>query len=235
MTVTLLVGPADLDARELVVEGDAYQHLFRAARAATGDLLRVVDGRGRAREGTVAAVERRRATVTLGAEAPPCEPRLELELLVAAPRPSRASWLVEKGTELGVRAFRFLDCERSARSLDSADLERLRRVARAAVEQCGRAWLPEVTGLHGITEVLAVHGGGRALVLDPGARTPLAAVTGADLPSSIVVGPEGGFTPGELDLCVSAGTASARLVPAVLRVETAALAAASCLILSVER
>ena len=118
LTVTLLVEPAELDGSELVVEGDAYQHLFRAARAATGDALRVVDGRGRAREGKVAGVERRRATVTLGAEAPPCEPRLELELLVAAPRPSRASWLVEKGTELGVRAFRFLDCERSARSLD---------------------------------------------------------------------------------------------------------------------
>src|SRR6185503_18322696 len=85
----------------------------------------------------------------------------------AAPRPSRASWLVEKGTELGVRAFRFLDCERSARPLDSAALDRLGRVARAAVEQCGRSWLPEVTGGHRLETVLARHPHAAVFLLDP--------------------------------------------------------------------
>ena len=166
MSVNLLVEPAELDGSELVVDGEAYHHLFHAARVAAGAAVRVVDGRGRARDGEVATVERRRAVVVLGAAAPSREPRLRLELLTAAPRPSRASWLVEKGTELGVRAFRFLDCERSARPLDSAALDRLRRVARAAVEQCGRSWLPELTASHRLDEAL---GGDFAatIVLDP--------------------------------------------------------------------
>ena len=238
MTVTLLVEPAAIDSSELSVEGDAYHHLFRAARAATGDAVRVVDGRGRAREGTVAVVERRRAVVTLGAEAPSREPRLRLELLVAVPRPSRASWLVEKGTELGVRAFRFLDCERSVRSLEAGDLERLHRVARSAVEQCGRSWLPEVTGAQKLEESLASGGGGSLVVLDPDAPGALAALdieAGRERTWSLVIGPEGGFTEGELDLCARAGARAVRLLPPVLRVETAALAAAAGLLLSAER
>jgi len=109
VSATLLVTPAELDSAELEISGEAYHHLFHAARAAVGDAVRMVDGRGRARCGEIVRVERRCAAVRLGAAAPSLEPVLWLELLVAAPRPSRASWLVEKGTELGVRAFRFLD------------------------------------------------------------------------------------------------------------------------------
>lgn len=238
VTINLLVDPRALDGDEMIVEGDAYHHLFRAARAATGDAVRLVDGRGRAREGKVVRVERRSAVIGLGAEASSQEPRLAVELLVAAPRPSRASWLVEKGTELGVRAFRFLDCERSARSLDGSDLDRLGRVARAAVEQCGRAWLPEVTGARSLADLLAARDGGPVVVLDPGAPAPLGVIDADGLAgrsASIVVGPEGGLTDREVDLCLRAGARTARLTPAVLRVETAALAAAACLILAAER
>jgi len=238
VTVTLLVEPAAIDGTELTVEGDAYHHLFRAARTATGDGVRVVDGRGRAREGEVVVVERRRAVVSLGREAPSREPRLRLELLVAAPRPSRASWLVEKGTELGVCAFRFLDCERSVRSLEGGDLERLQRVARSAVEQCGRSWLPEVTGAQKLGDSLESGAGGPVVVLDPDAPGVFAALdmkTGGDRTWSVVIGPEGGFTDNELALCARAGATAARLLPAVLRVETAALAAAACMLVSAER
>lgn len=227
MSVTLLVEPADLDGSELVVDGEAYHHLFHAARVAAGAAVRVVDGRGRARHGEVATVERRRAVVVLGTAAPSREPRLRLELLTAAPRPSRASWLVEKGTELGVRAFRFLDCERSARPLDSAALDRLRRVARAAVEQCGRSWLPELTASHRLDEAL---GGDFAatIVLDPDAPVGAGEVErGAIASLALVVGPEGGFTPAELDCVRRSGARALRLVPSLLRVETAALAAAA--------
>ena len=197
MSANLLVTPFDLDSSELVVDGEAYHHLFRAARHATGDAVRVVDGRGRARNGVVAAIDRRRAVVTLGAAAPSREPRLRLELLVAAPRPSRASWLVEKGTELGVRAFRFLDCERSARPLDSAALDRLRRVARAAVEQCGRAWLPELTASHRLEEALGGGDFDAAIVLDPEAGSGPGEPRRDGIASlALVVGPEGGFSAG---------------------------------------
>jgi 16S rRNA (uracil1498-N3)-methyltransferase len=234
----LLVTPAELDRAEIEVTGDAYHHAFHAARGALGDLVRVVDGRGRARNGAVVGVDRRRAVVRLGDRAPPLEPRLRVELLVATPRPSRASWLVEKATELGVGSFCFLECARGERPLDGAAIERLRRVASAAVVQCGRSWLPEVSGPEPLAEALEASSpaGGALLLLDPAAPGSLAAVSlDCDQPLRIVVGPEGGLTPAEVELGTRGGARPVRLVPAVLRVETAAIAAATWALLQCER
>ena len=63
--ITLLVDAAALALPEVKVEGDSYRHLFRARRVETGETLRVVDGRGRARWGKVARVDRTSAAVTL--------------------------------------------------------------------------------------------------------------------------------------------------------------------------
>jgi 16S rRNA (uracil1498-N3)-methyltransferase len=235
VTVTVLVEPAALAEADLVIEGDAYHHLFRAARLASGDPVRAVDGRGRARHGVVTGVERRRAVVRLGADAPSREPRLELELLVAAPRPSRASWLVEKGTELGVRAFRFLDCERAERPLDGAALDRLRRVASAAVQQCGRSWVPELSASHRLEEALQRADGAAVLVLDPTAEAgPCQVEPILGVPTLVVVGPEGGLTADELGVAIRLGARAIHLLPSILRVETAALAAAAWLLLRAE-
>lgn len=235
MSATVLVTPAALEGVELLVEGDAYHHLFRAARSASGDAVRVVDGQGRARQGVVTRVDRRTAWVRLGAEASAHEPRLRLELLVAAPRPSRLSWLVEKGTELGVRAFRFLDCERSERPVDGAALDRLRRVAAAAVEQCGRSFLPELSASHRLEAELARRPGTAAFLLDPGAQAgPIRIEPPFDVPAVLLVGPEGGFTAGELAAAARFGARATRLGPATLRVETAALAGVAWLLLQAE-
>ena len=230
--ITVVVEPASLDAPELRLEGETFHHLFRAARATRGDAVRAVDGRGRARTGVVTVVERRAAVVVLGADAPSLEPWVRLELLVAPPRPSRASWLVEKGTELGVHAFRFLACGRGQRSVDAGGLERLRRVARAAVEQCGRAWIPELTAGHPFEQTLERYPGAVTCVLDPSAREgPRLLSAGPARDVVVAVGPEGGFTPAELQAAYRLGAAPMRLVPCMLRVETAALAAASWVLL----
>src|SRR5215510_9030142 len=106
--ITLLVDASSFDAPEARIEGDSYRHLFRARRVEAGTELRIVDGRGRARWGRVARVDRTSATVALGEAAPDREPAFRLELLVPTCRPERASWLVEKATEVGVFAVRFL-------------------------------------------------------------------------------------------------------------------------------
>ena len=235
MTVTILATPEAIAERELVVEGEAHHHLFRAARVALGEAVRVVDGHGRARDGTVIAVDRRRAVVALAGEAASREPRVHLELLVAAPRPSRASWLIEKGTELGVRAFRLLACERARWAPDREALERLRRVARSAVEQCGRAWLPVVSAPRDLADSLAGRSGDELVVLDPfAAAGPVALPAGGAGRVLVVVGPEGGLTPAELEIALRLGASPMRLVPSVLRVETAALAAAAWMLLQGE-
>lgn len=226
--ITHVVAAAELDAGETLLEGDAYRHLFRARRLEKGATLRLVDGAGRARWAEVVRLDSRRALLEVGAPAPENEPSRRLELLVASLRKERASWLVEKATELGVMAVRFLASERAPRTYGGGTLERLGRVARAAVEQCHRSRLPEVTGVHGWDELPALlEGLDRRLALDPeGSAWPFRPAEGSD-GVAVLVGPEGGWSAAEKETLVRLRTEPTSLGPRVLRIETAALAAAA--------
>ncbi len=230
--ITLLTDPAGFDLPETRVEGEAYQHLFRARRVAVGEEMRVVDGRGRARWGTVERVDRTSATVTLGEPAPDHEPALRLELIVPTCRPERASWLVEKGTEVGVFAFRFANMARAPRELGTITFDRLRRVAAAAVEQCHRSRLPEITGPHAWSEVVGLAGPESRWFLDTEAPHPEGWGTTGGPSGALLIGPEGGLDPAERRQLLTAGWRPVSLGERTLRLETAAVVGAAFLLLS---
>ena len=219
---------ADLDSGDVTVEGEAYRHLFRARRVPAGASVRVVDGKGNARWGTVARVDRSSARIALLKPAPTHEPSFRLELLVPTFRPERVSWLVEKGTEVGVTAIRFVNSDRAPRTFGEGTLDRLHRVAVAAVEQCHRSLVPEITGPHEWTEVgrLASSVEGRWFLDPQGAGWGPLPESGA-----LLVGPEGGLSPEERDEMLAAGWKPVGLGPRILRIETAAVAGASMLLL----
>jgi 16S rRNA (uracil1498-N3)-methyltransferase len=231
--ITLLADPASFDQPDLRVEGEPYRHLFRARRVETGTRLRVVDGRGRARWGEVARVDRSSALVTLGEPAPTHEPVFHLELLVPTCRPERASWLVEKAAETGVCAVRFLSMARAPRDFGPGTLDRLRRVAAAAVEQCHRALSPEISGPHDWGEVasLTASCGEHRWFLDPGSGGSGwgRAASGA---GALIVGPEGGLDPGERRELLEEGWRPVGLGERILRLETAAVVGAALILLA---
>lgn len=236
--ITLLVDPDRFADSELTVEGDAYHHLFRVRRTAVGERIRLVDGRGRARWGEVARVDRKAAVLSLlvegeAGEAPAHEPDFALHLLVPTLRPERAAWLVEKATEVGVFAFHFYQSERAPRSFGAGAVERLARIAAGAVEQSHRSRLPEITGPHPWGEVDALTANFRAQrwILDPaaGERGLPRGCAGA---SALLVGPEGGLTDGERAALAASGWAAATLGERILRIETAAVVGAAALLLS---
>jgi 16S rRNA (uracil1498-N3)-methyltransferase len=238
--ITLLIDPAGFDLPSTRVEGEAYQHLFRARRVAVGEEMRVVDGQGRARWGTVERVDRTSATVALGEPAPDREPALRLELIVPTCRPERASWLVEKGTEVGVFAFRIANMARAPRELGAITFDRLRRVAAAAVEQCHRSRLPEITGPHAWSEVVGLAGPEARWFLDTEATGDPSFAVGAALrgrpgvgggSGALLIGPEGGLDPAERRQLLTAGWRPVGLGERTLRLETAAVVGAAFLLL----
>ncbi|GMU66153.1 MAG: ribosomal RNA small subunit methyltransferase E [Acidobacteriota bacterium] len=232
---TIVVAPIEFDGTEVELHGDAYHHLIRVKRLESGESVRIVDGAGRARRGVVARVDRGRAVIAFGAAAPSREPELRIELLVAPPKPDRAAWLVEKATEVGAVAVRFVVTDRAARGdrgFGVAQLARLRRIAIAAVEQCGRAVVPEISGTHALAEIVAerrLHGtpvvaldaGGARQVPRPASRR---STVHADL--SLLIGPEGGWSDAERERFEREGVERWSLGERVLRVETAAVLAA---------
>jgi 16S rRNA (uracil1498-N3)-methyltransferase len=238
---TLLVpgGPEGIAGGELRVEGEAYKHLFRARRLAVGDRLRVVDGRGGARWAEVARIDRSVAALALGEPAPGNDPVRRLDLLVPTFRPERASWMVEKVTELGVRAIRFLHTERAPRHFGEGTLDRLRRVAAAALEQCHGASLPEISGPHEWRDLRALTAGAEARwVLDPEAGDGASdrsvgsdGSVGSPAPAALLIGPEGGWSSEEQAGLRTTGWRALGLGPRILRVETAAVVGAAAVLL----
>lgn len=230
--ITLLVDAGAFALPELKVEGDSYRHLFRARRVETGETLRVVDGRGLARWGKVARVDRTSAAVSLGEPAPSHEPAFRLELLVPTCRLERASWLVEKATELGVFGVRFLNTVRAPRDLGEGSLGRLQRIAVAALEQCHGSRLPEITGPHSWRALagLTTTAGPRRWFLDTEAEGAGWGEIGGET-GALLVGPEGGWDTGERRDLLAASWRPVYLGERVLRLETAALAGAALLLL----
>lgn len=221
--------PEGIADGELRVEGEAYKHLFRARRLAVGDRLRVVDGHGGARWAEVSRIDRSSATLALGEPAPANEPLIRLDLLVPTFRPERASWMIEKVTELGVRAIRFLHTERAPRHFGTGTLDRLGRVAAAALEQCHGARLPEISGPHEWRELPGLTTGAEARwTLDPEAEEGWGQVPAS---GALLIGPEGGWSPREQDELRASGWRPVGLGPRVLRVETAAVVGSAAVLL----
>jgi 16S rRNA (uracil1498-N3)-methyltransferase len=229
MTTSLLLSPEELDRDELEIGGDRYRHLFRARRQRVGDRIRVVDGQGRARWARVARVDRKVACLELVEDAPGNEPEIWLELFVVPPKPQRLTWLVEKSTEVGVSAIRLIHSTRGPRSYGAGTLDRLRRVASAAVVQSHRSLVPEISGVHDWQELAALTSKAEfSWTLDPSAeRSPETQVAG---PASLLVGPEGGWDEQERKDMEAIGCLALALGPRILRTETAAVVGSALLL-----
>ncbi len=200
---------------------DAQSHRLRSVlRLRPGDGLAVFDGRGGEWEATVAAVAAEGVRLAIGQplEALP-EPPVAVTLLCAFPRGQRGDWIVEKATELGVAAITPLASDRAVMQPGEGRVERWRRIASEAAEQCGRASLPAFGE--------EPPAGALRLIADPGAaRTvaeALAGVSAAPIAVAIYIGPEGGWTPEERERLIGEGALAVSLGPRRLRVETAAI------------
>jgi 16S rRNA (uracil1498-N3)-methyltransferase len=220
MARTLLV-PPPLCAGDLILGDDEAHHGRTVLRLAAGDPVRLADGAGRQAEARVVKVGKH--DLHLAVEAPQeiaDGPGAFLTIAVAPPKGDRLGDLVRQVTELGVGGISFLATERGERM--PANPERLVRIAGEALKQCRRAHLPVI---HPPTSIPAlVDSGADLIVLD---RSGDPAAPGQPRPLTLVIGPEGGFTPAELTALRESGASLVRLAHPVLRIETAALAAAA--------
>ncbi len=222
----LYLDPAAFALDALTLDTPTAHRVRDVWRLRTGATLAVFDGAGHERAATVAAAARDVVALRLGAPLPALpEPPVPLTLACAFPRGGRGDWLVEKATELGVAQLLPLAADRSVLQPGPGRYDRWRRIAVEAAEQCGRAVVPALGG--------APPPGALVVVADPRAtRSAREALAAFPLPAAIAlfVGPEGGWTAGELQRFEATGALAVTLGPRVLRVETAALVAAAQLL-----
>ena len=221
--------PEGVGMGSLELRGARARHLGGSRRLRRGDELLAFAGDGREYRARVEEASRERVAATiveLVREEPP--PARTVEVWCATVRATRMEWAIEKCTEAGVDVFRPITTERSVRGqeLSEGRRERWERIAVEAAEQCGRLYLPVVAPVTPFER--ALEGWEGTLVLANREGAAWAEVAGG-LPEegrlAVAVGPEGGFSEGEVERAVTAGAVVASFGANTLRTETAAVVA----------
>jgi 16S rRNA (uracil1498-N3)-methyltransferase len=170
---------------------------------------------------------------------PPPQPRLAV--LQAIPKGDRGELAVELLTEAGADVIVPWAAQRSVAIWrgERAGRSRARWISAAqeAAKQSRRSWFPEVTEQADLAAaVRRISAAALAIVLDPDAAQPLtAAAVPAEGEIVLVVGPEGGISPGENDAFAAAGAVTAKLGPTVMRASSAGAVAVGVLLSRTER
>lgn len=202
------------------------RHSAGARRLSVGDAIVLFDGSGHEATGHIATVSRKGVEVTIGDIALRPRQTPALTLAIALPKGPRQDFLIEKCTELGVRALQPIVTERSIAEATPHRLQKWQRTAIEAAKQSGQCWLPEFHEPKSLAELVKdFNRFDRVLLMKPGGdRLELSSPINSLL---AIVGPEGGWTDDEVALLVSSGAKAVSLGPNILRIETAAIALAA--------
>ncbi len=209
-----------------------FNHAVRVLRLGLSAPLILFDGQGQAFAATLTEVGKRSALAhVLDALPSETESPLRITLAQGISRGEKMDYTLQKAVELGVTAIQPLFTERSGVQLNGERLARKvqhwQGIVIGACEQCGRHRLPElrepVALMGGLTPLTAKPGLG--LLLDPQAEQGLRGLPPPSGSITLLIGSEGGLSPGELARARSVGFIGVRLGPRILRTETAGVAA----------
>jgi len=214
-------------SRALLV-GPHAEHLSRVLRARIGQEFDISTG-NEVRRGVIASISSDRVEFELG-ETVPTSTALQVTLALSIFKFDRMEWAIEKCTELGAARIVPVIAHRSEAHLAAASLkraERWRRIAHEAAEQSRQVSPPEISAPMKLNDVIALPASTRIVLSEAEEQITLKEALQSHTSGEIILalGPEGGWTGAELEMFRNAGWASASLGNAILRAETAAIAA----------
>ncbi len=227
--------PLALNA-EIQLSENAAAHATRALRLNVGDSATVFNGDGFDYECTLTSVKKNTVSATItGAKQISNESPLSITLLQGISSGDRMDFTIQKAVELGVRQIQPISTQRSVVKLsyDRAEkrTEHWQNVAISACEQSGRAFVPKVLPPLSLDSWLSQNSGTEStrILLNPVGAKRLAEIPKPAGAIELLIGAEGGLSPGEIDLACAHNFQSIVLGPRILRTETAALTAISAM------
>lgn len=219
--------------QEIGLDEDNSRHVIQVLRMRPGEALRLTDGKGALLDGVILDDHKKKCRVSIKAAITE-PPRTNRVTIAISPikHTARFEWFLEKATEIGVSTIIPLLCERTERQ--SIRTDRLRNILVSAMLQSQQAWLPVLTEPTPFSQLLTQTPTGQAYIAHlleaPRATASLAAISTAETTNPLIlIGPEGDFTPKEVDMALAAKLIPVSLGQNRLRTETAGLVAATLL------
>lgn len=212
------------------------KHAMKVLRLEPGDAICAMDGAGKRWRGEIGEAEGSRVSVNLLEPLPGNEAPVRVTVYDGLPKADKLDFVAQKLTELGAATLVPVRMARCVVRLDGRDgerrRERLEKIAREAAKQCGRgAPLRVEAPVDWRAALRAMEGHDLLLVPWEEARGRRTSDVFAAKPDArdigVVIGPEGGITPEEVEAMAAVGGQTVTLGPRILRTETAAVVAAA--------
>lgn len=218
----------------ILLSDTAVQHVGLVLRLAIGAPLILFRGDNQEYQAVICAIQKKQIQVQIIAKQ--CvnrESPLHIHLGQSIAKGDKMEWIIQKAIELGVSSVTPLITERCVVRLDDKRLEKKQQqwqaIAISACEQSGRTMIPLIYPACSLTHFLQNCPSAYRWILSPEALSSWPQLKQESAEIALLIGPEGGFSPQELDLARHYQAQSIRLGPRILRTETAAITAVSIL------
>ncbi len=227
------VEPSMVLGNQIALTEDAYRHAL-AQRLSPGEAFRAVLGETEY-SAVAEAVLPGKLVASITGRMRVSPPAIRIHLYPALLKHQSLDLVVEKATELGMTSLTPIVTNRTiprlSREKALARRGRWARVAKAAAQQSGRGWLPEIHEISTLEEVLDRGVAGVPLLAHEheGLTVHIGSATKGHTEASIIVGPEGGLDASEVERVLAKGFIPVSLGPYILKAETAGIAAVAVL------
>lgn len=217
----------NIQGKTAYLEAEETKHCTKTLRKSVGDKLTLTDGKGGLYEAELVDFDKKSATLQILEQLPsPDERDFHLHIGIAPTKNnSRLEWFLEKATELGIDEVSFIQCQRSERK--NIRLERLEKIVLSAAKQSLKTIFPVLHPLRPLKEVIKEAKADFKGIAhcNSSSLPPLKEKIGATTQFFLLIGPEGDFSPQEVEWAKEQGFEEIGLGKSRLRTETAGLMA----------
>ena len=207
------------------MDWDESFHALKVLRHSVGDKILATDGVGTLYNCAISSITNKICTLEILGEKKTVKPNHFIQIAISPTKSAdRTEWFVEKATEIGIQKISFLLTHHGERN--KINLERMNKVAIAAMKQSGQVWLPEIEELVSYKDMIQTKADQKFIASaekkENGSLLHLAEKKQHCL---VMIGPEGDFSEEEIQLAIQSGFEPISLGPNTLRTETAGVAA----------
>lgn len=240
--------PSDYQTETISLRGEQYHHMVRVMRMKEKAQVMLVLPDGTAFKAEISAIDEDSVHLQwVSDETQAKELPVHITIASGLPKGDKLEWIVQKGTELGAAAFLPFNSEYSIVKWNAKKAEkkqeRLQKIAQEAAEQAHRTKIPEVQSLVSFKELVEYSREFDYCLVayeenaKNGEMKQFRSIVSQLKPQDKVLvafGPEGGLSPGEIELMETNGFVVCSLGPRILRTETAPLYALSAISFALE-
>lgn len=206
------------------------KHAIAVLRMQEGEQLHLTDGKGQLLTAAIVSPHKKKCAIRLLEKTTATRPRARVSIAISPVKnTTRLEWFLEKATEIGVAEIIPLICQRTEKL--HFRFERMEQILISAMLQSQQVWLPHLHEPQPFSKVVQLTGFERKWIAHclPTSRRSLREEGVALTDQLLLIGPEGDFTPTEIESAIQANCIPVTLGNSRLRTETAGMAGATLL------